>query len=66
MVVQTRERVVGAAVVLQRAWRRILEARVENLLRIVVAVQVVGRGWIAREKIKGGGRVRKRRVIGGW
>lgn len=66
VVVQTRERVVGAATVLQRAWRKVLNTRIERLLVDIIAVQTMGRGWIAREKVRGGGVVKLRRVIGGW
>ena len=66
VVVQTRERVVGAATVLQRAWRRVLDARMQRLVAGVVAFQSGARGWITREKIRGGGVVRGRRIIGGW
>jgi len=53
VVVQTRERVVGAAVVLQRAWRRVLDLRIEALLKDVMALQALSRGWLARRKSKG-------------
>ncbi|KIW00376.1 uncharacterized protein PV09_08086 [Verruconis gallopava] len=66
VVVQTRERVVGAAIVLQRAWRKVLSNRIERLLGDIINVQAVARGWIARQKIKGGGKIKSRRVIGGW
>jgi abnormal spindle-like microcephaly-associated protein len=57
---------VGAATVLQRAWRKVLNTRIERLLVDIIAVQTMGRGWIAREKVRGGGVVKLRRVIGGW
>jgi abnormal spindle-like microcephaly-associated protein len=53
VVVQTRERVVGAAVVLQRAWRRVLDLRIEALLKDVITLQALSRGWLARRKSKG-------------
>ena len=65
-VVRTRERVVGAAVVLQRAWRGVRERRMERVVNSVVCFQAGARGWIEREKVRGGGVVRGRRVIGGW
>lgn len=53
VVVHTRERVVGAAVVLQRAWRRVLDLRIEALLKDVITLQALSRGWLARRKSKG-------------
>ena len=66
VVVQTRERVVGAAVVLQRAWRGVRERRMQRVVDSVEGMQARARGWILREKIRGGGVVRERRVVGGW
>lgn len=63
VVVQTRERVVGAAIVLQRAWRRVLDLRIEALLKDVTVLQSLSRGWLARRKIKGKPVLRMR---GGW
>jgi abnormal spindle-like microcephaly-associated protein len=66
VVVRTRERVVGAAVLLQRAWKAVLNKRMKEVLQGVVGFQAKARGWAAREKVRGGGQVRDRRVIGGW
>ncbi|OCL08425.1 hypothetical protein AOQ84DRAFT_406824 [Glonium stellatum] len=60
LVARTRERVVGAAVVLQRAWKGVLKARRESLWRGAVVRRV------AREWGLGGVRVRERRIRGGW
>lgn len=51
----------GAATVLQRAWRNVLSKRIDALLDDVTSFQAVARGWIAREKRRNGGRVRERR-----
>lgn len=64
LVVQTRNRVIGATVVLQRAWRRVLEGRLEAFLRDVVEIQGVARGWLVRRRT--GGRRVERRMRGGW
>ncbi|KAI9685369.1 MAG: hypothetical protein M1822_004500 [Bathelium mastoideum] len=73
-VVNTRQRVERAAVVLQRAWRGVLVARIARLEADVVGVQAVVRGWMVRRGIgrvgkkgRGGGRRMERRVVGvGW
>lgn len=68
-VVQTRDKVVGAAVVLQRAWRSVLDARIGRLIGDVVGFQAAARGWAARRRAKAskGGKVKKRENIrGGW
>ncbi|KAK8168443.1 hypothetical protein IWX90DRAFT_380386 [Phyllosticta citrichinensis] len=68
-VVQTREKVVGAAMVLQRAWRRVLDARIGRLIGDVLGFQAAARGWAVRRKLaalKGGKPKRKEKVRGGW
>jgi len=65
-VVQTRERVVNAAIVLQRAWRRVVEQRVGALVRDVVRLQGVVRGWAVRRAFKSKGRAGRRLGVGGW
>ncbi|GME35357.1 putative calmodulin-binding protein sha1 protein [Neofusicoccum parvum] len=70
-VVQTRERVVGAAIVLQRAWRSVLDARIGKLVRDVTTFQALARGWAVRRatldsRKKGGAARRVERVRGGW
>ncbi|KAF2419776.1 hypothetical protein EJ08DRAFT_642480 [Tothia fuscella] len=65
-VVRARERVVDAAVVLQRAWRTVLDRRIEMLVKDVVEFQSVARRWLSRERIRGGGQVRERKIRGGW
>ncbi|KAF2096357.1 hypothetical protein NA57DRAFT_42567 [Rhizodiscina lignyota] len=62
-VVNTRVRVVGAAVVLQRAWRAVLEARVTQLVGDVVKLQALIKGWGVRSAVyKTAGQKKK----GGW
>ncbi|KAF2838592.1 hypothetical protein M501DRAFT_935141 [Patellaria atrata CBS 101060] len=51
LVVKTRARVVGAAVVLQRAWRRCLDRRIAGLVRDVTVVQTLVRGWRVRREV---------------
>lgn len=69
-VVQTRERLVGAAIVLQRAWREILDARIGRLVHDVTAFQALARGCVVRRAVlarrKGGTARRVERVRGGW
>jgi abnormal spindle-like microcephaly-associated protein len=45
-----RARVTAAATVVQRAWRRVLDHRIERLDRDVMAFQVVARGWAVRRR----------------
>lgn len=68
MVVRARTRVVHAATVLQRAWRKVLDKRIGRLVEDVVGFQAVARGWAVRRRVadgKDGGKAR-RRVRGGW
>ncbi|KAK7521691.1 uncharacterized protein IWZ02DRAFT_370854 [Phyllosticta citriasiana] len=68
-VVQTRDKVVGAAVVLQRAWRRVLDTRIGRLIGDVLGFQAAARGWAVRRKLapsKGGKVKRRENVRGGW
>lgn len=62
-VVQTRNRLVDAATVLQRAWRAVIEKRLRRLNADVEGFQVLARGWVVRRElgIGTGGR-----AIGGW
>lgn len=64
LVVQTRNRVIGATVVLQRAWRSVLDGRLEVFLRDVVNIQGVARGWLVRKRL--GGRKVERKMRGWW
>jgi abnormal spindle-like microcephaly-associated protein len=70
LIVRTRERLVRAAVVLQRAWKGVLEARRERLERDVVNFQSLWRGAVVRRTVRGWGvgrgKVRERRARGGW
>ncbi|EKG10654.1 IQ motif EF-hand binding site [Macrophomina phaseolina MS6] len=71
-VVQTREQVIGAAVVLQRAWRHVLDARVGKLVNDITAFQALVRGWAVRKTAllscgKNKASVRRaQRIRGGW
>ncbi|KAK1093736.1 hypothetical protein LTR48_001750 [Friedmanniomyces endolithicus] len=51
-VVQTRERRVHAASVLQRSWRRVLDARISRLNEDVEVFQVLAHGWRVRRMVK--------------
>ena len=68
-VVQTRNRIVGAATILQRAWRVVLGARLSRLNAGVGSFQVLAKGWLERRRLID---VRHRsimqgsRVMGGW
>lgn len=59
-IVRAQQQVVGAAIVLQRAWRAVIAGRVGRLERDVCRFQAAARGWFAR---RGG---KERRVMGGW
>lgn len=70
-VVQTQNRLISAATVLQRAWRQVLDARITKLNGNVMLLQVVAKGWLERRRIKRevsrstAGR-QALRVMGGW
>jgi abnormal spindle-like microcephaly-associated protein len=62
-----KQREVDAAVTLQRAWRAVLDRRIECLERDVLAFQSVARGWALRRATAGVlGIGSGRRVMGGW
>lgn len=66
-----RERLVNAAIVVQRRWRKIEEARKERLERVVLGVQSWARAWVVRRwagRVTGDkvGVAKTRRVRGGW
>jgi len=63
LVVQTRNRVISATVVLQRAWRKVLDKRLEDFMRDAITIQAISRGWILRRKVY---RRMERRKRGGW
>ncbi|KAI9806063.1 MAG: hypothetical protein M1833_004470 [Piccolia ochrophora] len=50
-VVTTRDTVIGAAKVLQNAWRRCLDRKVDKLVKCLTMVQARGRGAIVRQKL---------------
>ena len=64
IVVRTRERVVNAAVILQRAWRQVLDRRIGALVGDIVRVQSLARAWKVRRRMKKG--PKRERVRGGW
>lgn len=62
-----KQREVDAAVVLQRAWRSVLDRRIECLEKDVLAFQAIARGWAIRRATAGVlGFGAGRRVMGGW
>ncbi|KAF2501799.1 hypothetical protein BU16DRAFT_501170 [Lophium mytilinum] len=72
-VVRTRERVVNAATVLQRGWRKVLDQRQERLRNDITAFQARARGWAVRRALRGAlagktgwGKIKERRARGGW
>lgn len=59
-VVRAQQQIVGAAIVLQRAWRGVIAGRVGRLESDVSVFQAVARGWLARrQEIHS-------RFMGGW
>ncbi|GAB7352196.1 hypothetical protein MBLNU459_g2673t1 [Dothideomycetes sp. NU459] len=64
-VVRCKERIVDAAVVLQRGWRRVLDRRIRGLETDVVCFQAVARAWAVRRVLVAGAGARGR-VRGGW
>jgi abnormal spindle-like microcephaly-associated protein len=66
-VVEERQRLAAAAVLVQRRWRAIVKARVDELDRDVLDFQVLARGWLGRRRVavvKRGGHGAGRRVVG--
>ena len=66
-VVQERQRLAAAAVVVQRRWRAIVKARVDELDRDVLDFQILARGWLERRRsavAKRGGHGIGRRAVG--
>lgn len=72
VVAQARERLLGAAVLVQRRWRAVLEGRKQELEAHTVMFQSLARGWAIRRwarRVTGGkvgGKEKVRRVRGGW
>jgi abnormal spindle-like microcephaly-associated protein len=72
VVAQARQRMVDAAMVFQRCWRRVLDERQRRLESDVVAFQALARGWAIRRWVRRitagriGGKEKVRRVRGGW
>ncbi|KAG9701050.1 hypothetical protein KCU95_g428, partial [Aureobasidium melanogenum] len=66
-VAANKQREVEAAVILQRAWRSVLDRRIECLERDVLAFQSLARGWGVRRATAGVlGNGSGRRIMGGW
>jgi abnormal spindle-like microcephaly-associated protein len=63
-VVETSHKLNRTAVVLQRAWRRVLDYRIDRLNRNVGAFQYMAKGWLARRRVQKYDRLS--RVMGGW
>jgi abnormal spindle-like microcephaly-associated protein len=72
-VVQTRNRIVGAAETIQRAWRKTLAGRIEKLNSEVEAFQCLAKGWALRKNmLLANARTQanvygaETRIMGGW
>lgn len=70
-VVQTQQRLISAATVLQRAWRAVLDARIKTLNSDVALFQAVAKSWSVRRRVQrivSGDLPRNYslRVMGGW
>ena len=67
--VEERQRLAGAAVVVQRRWRAVVKARVDELDRDVLGFQMLARGWLERRRVAGvkrGGCGGAGRRVAGW
>lgn len=65
-VVDVQKRIVGAAVVLQRAWRSVVEKRERRRFEEVAAFQELARGWMKRREVKQKLKEVERRRLGGY
>ena len=67
-VVQTGQRIEAAATAIQRAWRAVLDARLQKMSRDLTDFQSMARGWSVRRasRLGGSGAVASRRIMGGW
>ncbi|KAI5204771.1 hypothetical protein E4T39_03331 [Aureobasidium subglaciale] len=62
-----KQKEVDAATILQRAWRTVLDSRIECLERDVSAFQALAKGWAIRRATAGIlGNGSGRRIMGGW
>ncbi|KAF2000436.1 calmodulin-binding protein-like protein Sha1 [Amniculicola lignicola CBS 123094] len=72
LVARERERLVGAAMLIQNRWRTILDARTTQLEEDVQRFQALARGWAIRRWVRRvtggrvGGKEKVRRMRGGW
>ena len=51
-VVQTQNKLISAATTLQRAWRKVLDSRIERLNRDVGQFQAVAKAWLVKRRIQ--------------
>ena len=70
-VVQTQNRLVSAATMLQRAWRRVLDSRIKRLNSDVEGLQAIAKRWVVRRRVqrqmsRGMSDSQSLRVMGGW
>lgn len=70
-VVQTQNKLIAAATVLQRSWRQVLDARIKKLTGDVELFQAIAKGWLSRRNFKGNASsvtsgTHALRVMGGW
>ena len=64
VIVAARERLVGAASIIQRSWRELLERRHQRLMTDVQRFQILAKGFLVRKAAR---RAKNRvRVRGGW
>lgn len=72
VIAQARERLLNAAVVVQKRWRVIQQGRKDELEAQIILFQSLARGWAIRRwarRVTGGrvgGKEKNRRVRGGW
>ncbi|KAH9819404.1 abnormal spindle-like microcephaly-associated protein [Teratosphaeria destructans] len=75
-VAQAHNRIVDAAITLQRAWRAVVDSRIARLNSDVVEFQILAKGWAARRRVRRGAAVsgagfsgavgQSSRIMGGW
>ncbi|KAK5172858.1 uncharacterized protein LTR77_002978 [Saxophila tyrrhenica] len=62
-VVQTHQRMTAAVTTLQRAWRRVVDTRIERLNNDVAGFQCIAKGWLGRRMFRLGGRAQSLRGV---
>lgn len=65
-VVGARDRVIHAAVVLQRCWRRVLDVRIGRLEAEASTFQCLAKGWLVRKRIHGKADIKNGGQRAGW